>query len=71
METDEHLMRRERDRCVQICRRRAELWRKTSATRGVPSGAREEARARANEAAYLADLLDGGGDVGGEGLESD
>lgn len=53
----------ERERCVRICRRRAELWRKTSVARSGPAGAREEARARANEAAYLADLLASGEDV--------
>ena len=53
----------ERARCVAICRRRAELWRKTSAARGTAAIAREEARARANEATYLADLLASGDDV--------
>lgn len=47
---------RERARCVSICRRRAELWLKTAA-RNPPTGLLQEARARANEAAYLADLL--------------
>ena len=55
-------VRRERDRCVRICRRRAELWRKTSAAPGS-TAAREEARARANEALYLADLLATGDDL--------
>ena len=54
-------VRRERERCVQICRRRAELWRKTAHSGAF--AAREEARARANEAAYLADLLATGEDV--------
>jgi hypothetical protein len=53
----------ERERCVQVCRRRAELWRKTSLAMGRPAAAREEARARANEATYLADLLATGADV--------
>jgi hypothetical protein len=52
----------ERERCVSICRRRAELWRRTAAKTSVVS-AREEARARANEAAYLADLLASGADL--------
>lgn len=52
---------RERERCVAVCRRRAELWRETSARN--PAGALEEARARANEADYLADLLAHGADV--------
>ena len=55
--------RRERERCVQVCRRRAALWRKTSMVRSMPDGARDEARGRANEATYLADLLDSGADV--------
>jgi len=56
-------VRRERERCVRICRRRAELWRNTSMRPSTPAGAREEARARANEAAYLADLLASGADI--------
>ncbi len=54
---------RERDRCVTICRRRAELWRNTAAARSSIATARAEAQARANEAAYLADLLERGEDV--------
>ncbi len=56
----EDLVQRERDRCVAICRRRAQLWRNTAAARSSISAAQEEARARANEAAYLADLLESG-----------
>ena len=41
---------RERERCVRVCRRRAELWHKTSVARTGAVAAREEARARANEA---------------------
>lgn len=52
---------RERRRCVTICRRRAELWRATLA--GNPMTRLEEARGRANEADYLADLLESGGDL--------
>lgn len=49
---------RERERCVQICLDRAELWGKTtSAQSSVPALARDEARARQNEATYLADFL--------------
>lgn len=49
---------RERERCVQICLDRAELWGKTSfAQPGAPALARDEARARQNEATYLADFL--------------
>jgi hypothetical protein len=58
----EYEAQREGDRCVSICRRRAELWRRMAA-RNPPAGALEEARGRANEAAYLADLLESGADV--------
>jgi hypothetical protein len=49
----------ERDRCVQLCRARGELWKRASSpgVRGL-----EENRARANEALYLADLLAVGDD---------
>jgi hypothetical protein len=47
----------ERDRCVTICRQRAALWRGTLAAESALASAREEARARGNEALYLADLL--------------
>ena len=55
--------RRERERCASLCRRRAELWRRTHAARSSVPSAREEARARANEAAYLADLIESGTDL--------
>lgn len=47
----------ERERCVDLCRRRAEIWRKTPLAHSTTPNAREEARSRANEAAYLADLI--------------
>jgi hypothetical protein len=53
----------ERERCVAICRRRAVLWRNTSGAQSSIPAAREEAKARANEASYLADLLESGGDL--------
>jgi hypothetical protein len=59
----EEQVRLERERCVAICRRRAELWRTTSAARSSILSVREEARARANEAAYLADLIASGADL--------
>ena len=62
MRTEERV-RQERERCVALCRRRAELWRKTGAARGSIASVKEEARARANEAAYLADLLASGSDL--------
>lgn len=49
---------RERARCAALCRDRAALWRRTPAASSEIVSAREEARARANEAAYLADLLE-------------
>ena len=52
----------ERERCVAICRRRAALWRNTSSAQSSIAAAREEAKARANEASYLADLLESGED---------
>jgi hypothetical protein len=54
--------KRERDRCVAVCRRRAALWRRTE-KRAPAAGAKEQARARANEATYLADLLESGQDL--------
>jgi hypothetical protein len=54
---------REREQCVGVCRRRADLWRHTSQSRSSLAIAREEARARANEATYLADLLVTGRDL--------
>jgi hypothetical protein len=57
----------ERERCVGMCRRRAKLWRSTSAARSAIASARAEARARANEALYLADLIESGADVSGVG----
>jgi hypothetical protein len=58
----------QRERCVELCRRRAELWRRTSAAKSAVAVPHEEARARANEARYLADLIESGADpsdVGG------
>lgn len=44
----------ERTRCRALCERRAELWRNAENSRGLLA---EEARFRANEAIYIADLL--------------
>lgn len=41
-------------RCRELCEQRAELWRNTE---GGKSPLAQEARFRANEAIYLADLL--------------
>ena len=55
----EEAVQEERARCGSLCRSRAELWRTTSgASSAAPDLAREEARARANEAVYLADLIE-------------
>ena len=42
----------ERHRCVELCRERAALWQSTPFSEPM-----DEARARSNEARYLADLL--------------
>lgn len=44
----------ERTRCRALCEQRAELWRNTESGK---SPLAQEARCRANEAIYLADLL--------------
>jgi hypothetical protein len=44
----------ERTRCRAFCEQRAELWRSTE---GGKSPLAQEARSRANEALYIADLL--------------
>lgn len=55
--------RAEREHCTQLCRHRADVWSGTlAATSAVPQ-ARDEARARANEARYLADLIETGHDL--------
>lgn len=51
------LLKAETLRCARLCRDRAELWRTTQLSKSDIPSAREEARARANEAKYLADLL--------------
>jgi hypothetical protein len=44
----------ERTRCRELCEQRAQLWRNTE---GGKSPLAQEARSRANEAIYIADLL--------------
>ena len=44
----------ERTRCRALCEQRAELWRKMTPGTGPLA---QEARFRANEATYIADLL--------------
>jgi hypothetical protein len=48
-------VRRERERCVALCKKRAALWSNTPMA-SSPLG-REESRARANEATYIADAI--------------
>ncbi len=48
----------ERSRYVQACRDRALLWKNTQMADASAAYARQEARARYNEATYLADLLE-------------
>ena len=50
-------IRHERSACVEVCTRRHELWLPYEDRSGIPSDLRVEARARANEAAHLADAL--------------
>lgn len=57
--TDE-LLAEERRRCASVCRQRMELWRSTALAKSDLPSAREEARARANEAQYLADAIEMG-----------
>lgn len=52
------LLADERRRCAKVCRDRMELWRNTALAKSSIPSAREEARARANEAQYLADALE-------------
>ena len=61
----ENAILKERARCAELCRRRSQTWRSTSLASSTLASAREEARARANEAAYLADLIDSGEDMTG------
>ena len=50
-------VRAERRECVQECQRRAALWESTGGREGASEVIRQEARCRANEASYLADVL--------------
>jgi hypothetical protein len=51
-------VRDERARCAEIARTRADLWRGTPLATSAVAAGREEARARANEAAVIADLIE-------------
>jgi hypothetical protein len=51
------LLQHEREKWVRACRARAALWRRTAHGLHGASPMREEARARANEAQFIADLI--------------
>jgi hypothetical protein len=55
-------IRIERSACVAECARRHDLWSSYEDRDEVPAALRGEARARANEAAHLADALRARGD---------
>ena len=52
-------LRHQRDAFVAQCDSRVELWTRTEQRPGIPEPLRSEARARGNEAAYLADAFRG------------
>ena len=56
----DQLLAGERRRCAKICRDRMDLWRNTNLAKSALPPARDEARARANEARYLADAIEDG-----------
>jgi hypothetical protein len=47
----------EREACAALCEARRALWQATEEKPGSPASLRAEARARANEAAVLADAI--------------
>ncbi len=56
-------VRGERRACIAECARRAELWERTEQRQAAAPAPRREAQSRANEARYLADLLQTRGPV--------
>jgi hypothetical protein len=48
----------ERQRCVRHCQQRMELWSSTGQARSDHVAARDQARARANEAEHIRDLIE-------------
>ena len=54
-------LRGQRQAHVQLCLARQALWEKTEARPETPDILRIEARGRANEAAYLADVIETAG----------
>lgn len=51
------VVRQERELCAAACDSRKELWSRTEANLNAPAQLRAEARARANEAAVIADAI--------------
>jgi hypothetical protein len=56
-------VRSERRACADECSRRAVMWERTAEHDETSEFARDEARSRANEALYLADLIRARGSV--------
>jgi hypothetical protein len=54
-------LRAQQRKHTQLCLARQALWEKTEALPETPDILRAEARGRANEAAYLADVIDTSG----------
>ena len=52
------LVTEERRRCAKLCRDRMDLWRNTALAKSDLPSAVAEARARANEAQYIADAIE-------------
>jgi hypothetical protein len=50
-------VREEREACAVLCDARRTLWTSTEEKGSTPQELRREARARSNEAAYLADAI--------------
>ena len=50
-------VRQEREACTGLCQERQALWASTEERAGTPAPLRQEARARSNEAAWLADAI--------------
>jgi len=51
------IVREERAACAALCQARQAMWQATEERAGAPAQLRAEARARANEAAVLADAI--------------
>jgi hypothetical protein len=56
----EAALTREREKWMLACRARVAMWRHSADDERLPAQFREEARARANEAQFIADLIESG-----------